>query len=484
MGKTKELYRILNRGGVLSPVQFLEILNLAEQAGNQHVHLGSRQDILFYSQENGLTDASFQHKVHCTKRASGIQNLVSSYVCVDILPSTVWIHSGTYLKIIEQFNFEHHLRVNIVDPKQNLVPLFYGNLNFIASEVPNYWHLYVNLTSEKEPEALPVLIFTDDIASFAQKTEQLFYSHNCSSNKDLLRLIRSSELLSKTLESESKPELPTGFYPYYEGLNIMENKNEFWAGFYWRNNAYPVEFLREVCQLCMNTNIGRISFTPWKTFLIKDIRPEDKIRWEELIGRFGINMRHSSFELNWHLPLLNKKALKLKQYLISEFDKLDIRTYGLSFTIQDEPAEKFTSVVIQPESRLPFLGKFDFTKTYKLEYAFDFNPNSNNYIEYAANLDKSELAEKLNEISKRYYAQLFAKKTFNKSRRSTDKTSQIIKVFQCPDCKNIYDERYGDALTDISPGTAFSQLSNNYNCPVCEAPKTQFSEIEIKEVIN
>lgn len=482
MSESKSLYRILNKGGVLTPAHFFDILQIAEIAGNSHIFLGSRQDILFYLPASTKPEAFETGGLSIQKRSSGIQNVVSSFVCVDILPSTSWVYSGIYLKVLDQFTWDHLLRVNIVDPRQNMVPLFYGHLNFIASEMPNYWHLYLNLQTEQDPKAWPGLIFTDDIAEFAQTLEQLIVGQNIKNTEQLKEKLDHSSLQKNTLKSTKTISLPTGFFPYYEGLNKLDGKDQYWAGFYWRNNHYPIQFLKEICNLCQKTNVGKISFTPWKTILIKDIETKDKIHWDELIGRYGINMRHSSFELNWHLPLLDQQALKLKRFLVSEFDKFDIRTFGLSFAIQNKPGERFTSVVIRSKSRLPFLGRFDFTRTYSVEHAYDFNPNNNHYLEYATNLDKNNLPQTLNELSKRYYARLFAQTVPGQLHRLDEPKLRSRTVYQCPDCLTTYDERYGDVLAGIKAETPFDMLPESYCCQVCETPKPAFTGIEIREL--
>jgi len=460
-----------------------DVLQLAEEAGNKHVLLGSRQDILFDLPQDS-TPAIDGSGLSIQKRSSGLQNVVSSFVCVDILPSTNWVYSGTYLKILDQFTYNHQLRVNIVDPRQNMVPLFYGQINFIASEVPNYWHLYLNLREKKSPESWPGLIFTDDIAEFAATLEKKILGENICSVDELSDALATTSLQRNTLNKEPKIILPKGFFPYYEGLVKMDGKSQYWAGFYWRNNQYPISFLKEVCALCMKTNVGKISFTPWKTFLIKDIEAKDKIYWDELIGRYGINMRHSSFELNWHLPLLDKEALKLKRYLVSEFDKFDIRTFGLSFSIQNKTEGNFTTVVIRKNGRLPFLGKYDFTANYCIDHAYDFNPNSNHYLIFESGLSKSELPQALSELTKRYYARMFVQRSPELSGKQKKHAGRKVLVHQCTACETIYDERYGDILAGITAGTAFSELPNDYCCQVCEAAKTTFKELEINEAIS
>ncbi|WP_163714431.1 rubredoxin [Mangrovibacterium lignilyticum] len=481
---SKYLYRVLSKGGVLSPALLADVLSVAEQSGNQHVLLGSRQDLLFYLPENSQNPKIEGSDISIQKRSSGLQNVVSSFVCVDILPSTNWVYSGTYLKILDQFSFDHQLRVNIVDPRQNMVPLFYGQINFIASDVPNYWHLYLNMDETKSPENWPGLIFTDDIAEFAATLENLILKEKISTIEKLSIKLAESDLQKNTLNKESKIVLPKGFFPYYEGLNKMDGKSQYWAGFYWRNNQYPIRFLKEVCELCMKTNAGKISFTPWKTFLIKDIEAKDKIHWDELIGRHGINMRHSSFELNWHLPLLDKSALKLKRYLVSEFDKFDIRTFGLSFAIQNKSEGNFTTVVIRPKGRFPFLGEYDFTRTFSIDHAYDFNPNNNHYIPFETRISKEDLPRLLSELTKRYYSRQYVQKAPELIARKNTVQGRKLTVHQCPDCQTIYDERYGDLLAEIPAGTSFQALPDDYCCQLCESPKSVFTELEINEAIS
>jgi len=482
MSKANDLSRILIKGGILSPALLFDILTVAEDAGNKYVFLGSRQDILFYQQASSRDNLTANSKLSIHKKGSGIQNVVSSFVCVDILPSMSWVYSGIYLKVLEQFTHTHKLRINIVDPKQNLVPLFYGHLNFVASETPNYWHLCLNLEQDKNPQTWPGLIFTDDIADFAQCLENIIINQKMTSVEMLKEEMTNSSLQKHTLESEEIISLPKGFFPYYEGLNKIDGKDQYWTGFYWRNNQYPIRFLKEVCDLCKKTNVGKISFTPWKTILIKDIELKDKIHWEELIGRYGINMRHSSLELNWHLPLLDKQALKLKQYLVSKFDKFDIRTFGLSFAIQNKPGERFTTIVIRSKSRIPFLGKLDPTRSYSIEYADNYNPNNSQYKVYAKNLSKRDLPNKLKEISKKYYALLFVQNNSRKLSKRDQPKFTLLKVFQCPYCLTAYDERYGDKLANIAAGIPFIQLKDSYACQICERPKSDFIEMKIREL--
>ena len=45
-----------------------------------------------------------------------------------------------------------------------------------------------------------------------------------------------------------------------------------------------------------------------------------------------------------------------------------------------------------------------------------------------------------------------------------------------PPCGYVYDPASGDARGGIDPGIAFADLSDDWVCPTCRAPKTRFSE--------
>lgn len=275
-----------------------------------------------------------------------VENIVSSYVSSDIFPSTSWLTADRYLYILEQFQNSPTLKINIVDPKQRLVPLFTGNLNFIASEHEDYWYLYLRLPNWEETQLYPVLIYTWDMATIATVIERMLQEEPNSAKMVFDLVIDAIELnsrnISKPLEVDFRP------FPYYEGMNRL-NSDRYWLGLYWRNNEYDIKFLKELCDLCAESKIGKISITPFKSFIVKGIPTEDKLKWEKFLGMSGINVRHSMLELNWHIPVANAEVLKLKDYLVNEFNKKDISTYGLTFGITDYKRSRyyFTSIVIE-----------------------------------------------------------------------------------------------------------------------------------------
>ncbi|WP_299839842.1 rubredoxin domain-containing protein [uncultured Tenacibaculum sp.] len=470
----RELNRILISGGVLSPGELKNICEVAEAMGMKEISFGSRQDIIFpkkINQEILEQNPSLQ-VVDPSKEP--IQNIMSSYVSSDLFHNTSWLISSRYLYILEQFKYNPKLRINITDPKQRLVPLYTGNINFIASENEDYWYLYLRLPNWRKTKMYPALIYSWDLHKVAKAIEDILIEEP--ENIDTV-----FELVNDAVETNNrtvdKPlEVPFHPFPYYEGMNRRGDK--YWLGLYWRNNLYDTTFLKSMCDLCNENKIGKISLTPWKSFIVKGIPVASKLDWEKFLGRFGINVRHSMLELNWHLPVADKEALSLKRYLVSNFDQNDISTYGLTFGLTNyiNNPYRFTAIVIEKNKQPEVVGDFVIRDTYNLLFAKNFDPNTQEYIMYVQDVDKVELPGLLMELSKLYFEQLGTEKEASSEKSSSKKAKEEEEIYQCECCDTVYNDVYGDITQNISPNTLFKDLPSTYICSTCEAPKSSFKK--------
>ena len=468
----KNVPRIIVKGGVLSPAELKSIAETAEAAGLKTISFGSRQDILLPEATEETNLEKFEDLSIVKPYSDAIENIVSSYVSTDIFPTTPWLTGDRYLYILEQIRYEPILKINIAEPRQRLVPLFTGHLNFIASDHEDYWYLYIRLPDWEKVEMYPALIYSWDIGKVGQAVENILQEE-----PETIEMI--FDLVSDAVDTENrtvdKPlEVPFYPFPYYEGMN-RTGTGKYWLGLYWRNNKYDLEFLKAMCDMCAESKIGRICITPWKSFIVKGIPVESKLQWEKLLGKFGINVRHSMLELNWHLPVANEEALRLKKYLVANFDQNDISTYGLTFGIADytKRVYYFTSIVIEKNKTPKDLSEFEIRDTFNLLYAKNFDPNTREYISHVQEVDKIELPGLLMELSQIYFEQLGNKKGEDQA-RGLRKEQIEAEVFQCQDCLTVYDRAYGDEIQGIPAGTVFKDLPEDYTCPVCEAPKAVY----------
>lgn len=471
--KTKESYRLRINGGVLSPGELKYICEAAEGLGLDAISFGSRQDIIFPEEIDESKFSQFDKIQFIKPKRDGMENIVSSYVSADILPSTSWLTSDRYLYVLEQFKHKLKLRVNITDPKQRLVPLFTGHVNFVASEHEDYWYVYVRLPEWKKTVMYPALIYSWDMDKIERAIEKVLIEEP-ENIETLFELV--SDAVDTNNRTVDRPlEVPFYPFPYYEGMNRFGDK--YWLGLYWRNNRYDIRFLKAMCDLCAENKIGKISITPWKSFIVKGIPMKFKLQWERFLGSYGINVRHSMLELNWHLPVFDAAALNLKKYLVTNFDQNDISTYGLTFGIANYESKTyhFTSIVIEKNKQPENLGDFIIRDTYNLLYAKNFDPNTREYIMHVQDVDKVELPGLLMELSKLYFEQLGMERE-EEIEKEVKKELGEEEVYQCKECLTVYNQVYGDITQNISPNTPFESLPETYECSICEASKSSFEK--------
>ncbi|MEO8473038.1 MAG: rubredoxin [Chryseolinea sp.] len=477
-GKKSDLIRAFVKGGFLSPAALLKIVELSKSLGNKYILFGSRQDIMFPRNDatverlNAVFDTiKIEHEI--SGDISIHQNIVTSYVAVNVVETTSWVKEDTYNVIIDAFEFTPQLKINIVDPLQSIVPLFSGELNFIASREENYWYLYIRDPRKGNIlECWPRLILGQDIPKIAKEIELIVLEYLPFTAEELYLILKNNYVRIAYKSISNKLKLHNTAFPYYEGLNAMLN-NQYWLGLYWRNNQYDIEFMSAACKLCQETGVSKINIIPWKAFILKGIKSVDRLRWQKVMGKFGINERHSSLELNWHLPVIDKEALELKRFLVRELDQQDISIHGLTFTIKmSREMFLFTSIVIESNSSAGS-GYFD------ILYAKDFNPNTITYLNYAKQVRRELIPPLLVELSKLYFRQLNPEQeNLKEVTEPTQVNAFRERVYQCTNCLTVYDPKYGDALANIPAGISFKDLPETYRCHVCDTDKRYYVELK------
>jgi rubredoxin len=496
------------KGGIISPGELRYLANTAYSFGTGHIQLGERQNIYIPVSEDKKKAMANQlwikdFDIEIDQRA--YPNIVSSYVCEGLFAQTTWLSEGIYQDILSSFKRRPKLKINVVDRTQGLVPLFTGNLNFIASNYLNYWYLYINHPVYKGLQKWPVLVYSTDIANLSFEIEKILTDHGYIGVEQLCQRLG---IIHKFLTKEIREELviPNHKLPYYEGLNKAGDK--YWLGIYRRFNQFPTDFLEYLCLLCSQTKVGKIYLTPWKSLIVKGIGEESGQQWEKLAGRFGINTRHSSLELNWQLADLDHKAVLLKHGLVKNFDKRDqpekqygfaissrpylhkksnhaeIATSGLSFAVKTGPMDIAASVVIEEKPAFRIWRGISFLSTYNVLYSDDFNPNSRHYHVFASDVVKKDLPDVLASLCRLYFEQLDREeKVAMVNEPEKEEESGSLVKYLCKHCFTEYNEDYGDSVADIPAHTLFSHLPETYQCQVCEAPKSDFIQVEEKDLV-
>lgn len=468
-------------GGIVPAGELLDILTKAQSAGVSDVRFGNRQQLLFAVDADELEDlkndlliSDFNYEIDRDE----YPNIVSSYVTEDIIYNANWLKEGVYKDILDLFDYEPQLKINLADNSQTFIPFFTGNLNFISSDISNYWYLYVRFPKTNILYCWPSLVYSEDIPGISKLIEKEILSNR---KQFYDQPVIEGSILHKKISAKSKfliqpysnpLQLPEFSLPFYEGFNRYSN-NKLWLGIYRRNELFPVAFLKDICSLCLETRIGQLYTTPWKSIVIKGIDQLGRAALGDILNRYRINVRHAANELNWQVEDLCDEGLELKRQLVREFEEADTRTYRLCFAVKTKlKSGLFGSVIINKQKNTK-LGE----PLFEILHTRDFNPNSKDFVVFKNNVLRQSIGLHLAQLCDRFYEM----QTGNGAKQSVVLTETVAgnpvandkQVYQCKNCLTVYDETYGDSVNNVSAGTKFEDI-DHYICPTCDAPKQDF----------
>jgi rubredoxin len=474
-------------GGIVSPGYVKDILETAHSARVSHVRFGLRQQLImevpaaFY---HVFASACSERSIEVNKTCDALPNIVSSYPAADIFTTDSWMREGVYKDIFSSFHYTPQLKINICDRQQHFVPYRTGHINWVSSSAQHFWHLFIRFPKSSKVYRWKEQVYTNDIPALSQAIEKEMvknrnqYFGNEEANGDTLfySIKKSTTYIVKSGDPEPEADFSL---PYYEGFNKFNN--QLWLGIYRRNELFPVAFLMDVCNLCTQTRVGQLYTTPWKSIIIKNIDSAYRRLWDVVLGRYRINVRHAANELAWQVEDYTDKGLQLKGQIIRYFDKEDVRTYGLCFAVQTVPSSSmFSSVVIRKQQNKN-LHRLKALERYDILYKKDFNPNAEELILFHDAVQKDHIGTYLVSLCKDFYEQksrvpLFEQTLPAPKNGYAEKLVQVI--HQCRHCQTVYVPAFGDEAQGIAPGTGFDTLPPHFSCPLCEAPKDDFVEVE------
>ncbi|MBY0426957.1 MAG: rubredoxin [Cytophagales bacterium] len=469
------------KGGILSVGELRKVVTIAQGFNIGTIQIGERQDIMFDF------DLSYQELVVDKMKESGLEfefgtcnfpNIVSSYVSQGIFTNHSWMGEGLFRDILSTFDYQPKLKINISDPSQSLVPLFTGDINYLPSLKENYFHIYLHDPRSKSVVSPNWLVYVSDMARLSVLIEEMGMEEVLQHPDSRFNEWEAKFKLN-FLPKVEKLIIPRHRFPYYVGMN--KGEVDHWLGIYRRNNDFPVDFLKSVCDISSASGIGQVNLTAWRSLLIKGIKEGDRILWESVLSRYGINTRYSSNELNWQLADRDKEAWKIKNDLARDFTDRDIRTFGLTFAIvADKTPDINSTVVIYKKGALPYNSLFKGLSSYDIFITDNFQPNGLNYTLYEKNVPWSGLAYRLRNLSRRYFEKIAENiPSVAPKVGSTEKKVKEVFAYQCQHCLSIYHEAAGDPANEILPGTLFAQLPTTYECSLCGAGLSEFKKVKL-----
>lgn len=470
------------KGGIVSPGYLKEVLKTAKDSRVTDVRFGLRQQMVMdvpVKYFEIFKESCETKNIIFNKSKETPPNIVSSYPAAGIFTADNWLREGVYKDIFDLFNYSSQLKINICDRLQCFTPFYTGHINWVSSSSDHFWHLYIRFPKTNKLYKWKDLVYTNDLAALSKRIEQeilndkfLFYGNENAEGNLLYHRVKSFMAYVSKLPMEE--HIIDFSLPYYEGFN--KANNQLWLGIYRRDELFPVEFLVDVCNICLGTRIGQLYATPWKSIVIKNIDPSSRKLWDYVLGKYRINVRHAANELNWQVEDNSEDGLQLKRQIIRHFDKEDVRTYGLCFAVQTKPASSMFGSVIIEKQQTKNPHKLKSLERYNILYRKNFNPNERETVVFRENVEKDHLGIYLTSLCKFFYER--DSQEFYEPVPVQNDTPIKRMVYQCKNCFTVYDPLIGDEEQNISAETKFEDLSSTYLCPLCESGKDNFIEVE------
>jgi rubredoxin len=481
------------KGGIISPGDLFNILVAAHKSGVLYVRFGLRQQLLFdvtpeetVNITNELNLLGFAFEINKDE----FPNIVSSYPAEEIFITHTWLSEGVYKDIFDLVDYQPRLKINVSDSNQSFTPMLTGNINWVASPVAqHFWHLFIRFPKTNVICEWKDMVYTNDVARMSKEIEALiwknkekFIDNPDASGDDLYAMIAADDYITKP--AATKLKLPAFNLPYYEGLNRYQDRS--WLGIYRRDELFSIDFLKDVCTLCLQTKVGQLCSTPWKSIIIKGIEEKDRQHWNQLLAKYQVNVRHAANELNFQVEDNCKEGVALKNFLVKHLSSEDTRTFGICLGIKiRNKSEIFSSVLIRKRP-LFRIGKKGFLYFYDILCAKDFNPNERTGFVFSRYNTRLLLPEQLRRVILAFYAhqaKVFLQPGSKKAvKELIAKPEKKEYVQQCKHCLSIYDEVAGEPDNGIAAGTAFDKLPGGYSCSLCESPKEDFVKIEKRKL--
>ena len=487
--RSSHTIKINFKGGIISPGDLYNILVAAGNSDVTHIRFGLRQQLLFdvTTEElknitNELNLLAFSFEINNDDHP----NIISSYPAAEIFITHTWLSEGVYKDIFDLMDYQPRLKINVSDSNQSFTPMLTGNINWVASPTAqHFWHLFIRFPRTNTIYEWKDIVYTNDVARMSGEIESViwenkekFMDNPDASGDELYTMVSSGNYITKP--AEMKLKLPAFNLPYYEGLNRYHDKS--WLGIYRRDELFSLDFLKDMCSLCLQTKVGQLCSTPWKSIIIKGIEEKDRPKWNYLLAKYQINVRHAANELNFQVEDNCKEGLELKNFLVKHLSNEDIRTFGICLGIKTrEKSEVFSSVLIRKKPLFK-IGKLGFFYFYDILCARDFNPNERTGSVFSRYNTKFLLPEQMRRVILSFYAH--QSKAFVHPENNSDKKEIAAKaekkeyVYQCKYCLSVYDETTGEPDNGIAAGMSFNELQETYSCPLCETPAADFVKVE------
>ena len=445
-------------GGVISIAALREVAEWAATRGDGALAIGPRQDIR-------LTTRRYTQPIGALERLLAPAcdvgpNVTSTCASLGMARAQPWLTEGVYQELVESLPLDTRVSVGVSDFIQDLFPVATGEMVFVASEVPRYWHValhdeFAGLTVS--PFAIPQEVANDVVRYVeALRREQPHvmrapYIDRIAREFDAMLIALTAPIPTPRIVQRET----VGFYP-------LLGSDRCCVGIQAPDATYNARFVINACLLAQKHGIGAAHLTPWGGFIVKGIDRAGADAWRLLLGQFEC-AEWAQCDAFCALTDGSPAALKLKAFLTSRLRRLGRTAPSLSIAVQPSADHGEAALCIERVNTRLFAR-------YRIRIRHRFDARATTEERVMGPYRRRELIPALVDIIARYH---LGSPTAVVSFAPTPSCRKSIEM-TCGACGSAYCADYGDPVSRIQAGTDFRDLPENWICPVCEAPKSAF----------
>ena len=453
-------------GGFFTPK---DLHHCAIAAKEQGLFLGQRQNIIIPNIH--YQDQEFEKLSTFVSREDyyhHMNNIVCSHAAGGLSGDNDWAYNNdAYLEIIAEINDPLTFKVNLCSREQNLFAIFSGHLNFITANEDGYWHLVLNMN--KTRQLLPFLFRSNQIKQVIQLINENFSAEAPFDVKKVMTLLSSNlniDSQQQTLELHVKHTLD------HEGFQQMKN-GKFSLNIFSNHKAWNSSFISELCRMATRQGLGRIYVTAGRSLLIKHIDEALCFEWQNLIGKYNITLRHSEQDLSWVVPAEKRTLVDIKESIIYRLHAAGLSFQGLYIALDPAEFECGAQIIIRSQKQA---DKY----VYQVFHKEDFDYRRNLFLCDGSDLNFEQLLDALYSLREMFFQQSSRQNIVTmQALQAMQKPETAMKVYQCPHCLTQYHEKVGQPHINISAGTLFTALPENWDCELCGTPKGEFIKLKV-----
>lgn len=486
--------RVRTEGGRLSTHDMQQLVQCALDAGLHSARLDHRQTWLLENEHRLPATSEQINKLNASLAKSRLclaqdieRNIVSSVPSFRVFGDTDWMDAGVYSVLLRELSAIstdalHGQTLSLIDPKQNLIPLLHSNINCIASNRVDYWTIIV-CTNELQdvPMTYPRLIGSGSLASFVQNLAQ-HLTGDTFNWATLCNQLTNQNQWQQT-EPESTEQFAQPAVPHYDGIHRYADG--YWLGIARASRSFELTALAQLVRMASAQGIEYLHMSTWGALIIKKIQAEHLPQWNWFLSLNRWDEGMSYAHLNWIIPHAPVTLIELHKRIVSRLHEMGLRTWGLSFGLQDEPSEvtpidiRPSILIIRARAKFRWLGV-----RYRIYVATKFNPLLGKYQLLHEHLTEHQLIDAVQQTVMQYQRLLGLERSSApiaptikikvSNIHETTKTQAKQPIPHCGVCGWEYHAVFGEPKQHILPNTMFSALPDDFTCSVCEANKNAF----------